>query len=136
MTGNLDLARQGAHVMDTLAHYDHLPALGHVMVCQRNTGLAVRVGIYGSDAHRSVAVWADTFSTPVTLLRSQAGGRVKATVDTGQFRVEFDEPAYNDEIVAYANRLGLPVVWEKPLVVAAFLLLGAVDAESAVERAS
>jgi hypothetical protein len=125
--GNYDLARQGAQVMDTLAQYDHLPALGNVMVCQRRTGLAV----CGADAHRAVALWAQAFSTPVTLLRSQPGGRVKASVDTGLFRVEFDEPAHNHQVLAYASRLGLSAVWEKRLSVAAFLLLGAVEAEMA-----
>jgi hypothetical protein len=129
--GNYDLARQGAQVMDTLAQYDHLPALGNVMVCQRRTGLAVCGAFYGSDAHRAVAMWAQAFSTPVTLLRSQPGGRVKASVDTGLFRVEFDEPAHNHEILAYASRLGLQAPWEKRLSVAAFLLLGAVEAEMA-----
>jgi hypothetical protein len=131
--GNLDLARQGAQVMDTLAQYDHLPALGNVMLCQRHTGFAVKVLFYAGypEAHHAVAVWADTFSAPVTLLRSQAGGRIKTNVDTGSFVFEFDEPAHNFQVLAYASRLGLKSVWEKRLSVAAFLLRGAVEAEMA-----
>lgn len=132
--GNYDFARKGAQVMDTLAEYDHLPALGNIMLCQRRSGFAVRALFYTGypEAHRSLGIWADAFSSPVTLLRSQAGGRVKTTVDTGPFRIEFDEPAHNTQVLAYASRLGLQAPWEKRLSVAAFLLLGAIDAEAQV----
>jgi hypothetical protein len=131
--GNLDLARKGAHVMDTLAQYDHLPALGNVMLCQRRTGFAVTAAFYGLDAHRAVALWAHAFSAPVFLLRSKAGGRVKARMLLGgEWVLEFNEPAHDHELVAYASRLGLVAVMEKRLTVAAFLLQGAVEAEMAV----
>lgn len=110
MATNLDLARFGAHVMDVLSHYDHLPPLEFVIVNEQAKRVTVSLAHRTDEEQaRGVAGWVAAFQrdprNPLITL-DQMVGRLKALVTVQDVTLRFDEVVnltFADELAKAMN---------------------------------